>query len=257
MTDKNVAVRIRNLRKKFGRPVLDGLDLDIHSGETFVVLGQSGTGKSVLLKILIGLLAPDEGDVQVMGEPVWGTDELQRREIRKKFGMVFQNAALFDSMSVLENVGFAFVEAGMSETDVRRRVTDKLSMVRLAGVEDKFPAELSGGMRKRVGLARAIASEPPILLYDEPTTGLDPVTSAVINRLIRRIQKSLSVTSIVVTHDMTSASHVGDRMGLLMNGRMHFVGTPSDFSSSADPVVKQFTRGEAFGPLSEDIKEED
>lgn len=245
------ALRIRNLQKSFGRPILSGLDLDIFSGETFVVLGQSGTGKSVLLKVIVGLLPPDGGEVGVMGESVWEADEPRRLEIRKRFGMLFQNAALFDSMTVLENIGFSFIESGIPMDEIRRRVSEKLALVRLSGIEDKLPAELSGGMRKRVGLARAIASQPPILLYDEPTTGLDPVTSAAINRLIRSLQRQLSVTSIVVTHDMTSASFIGDRMGLLHAGRMHFIGTPDEFSKSRDPIVRQFVRGEADGPLSE------
>lgn len=257
MSPSSVAVRLRNLHKSFGRPIVSGLDLDIHTGETFVVLGQSGTGKSVLLKMIVGLLPPDEGEVGVMGEPVWGAGEEKRVDIRKRFGMLFQTAALFDSMTVLENVGFSFIEGGMPPDEIRRRVAEKLALVRLSGIEDKLPSELSGGMRKRVGLARAIASEPPILLYDEPTTGLDPVTSAVINRLIRRIQKQLSVTSIVVTHDMTSAAFVGDRMGLLHGGRMHFIGTPPEFEKSTDPIVRQFTRGEAAGPLSEHWKGEE
>lgn len=254
MTD--LAVQIRGLRKNFDRPVLAGLDLDIHEGETFVVLGQSGTGKSVLLKILVGLMPPDAGEVLVMGESVWESDETRRFEIRKRFGMLFQYAALFDSMTVLENVGFSFIEAGLTEPAIRQRVSEKLALVRLSGIEEKFPAEISGGMKKRVGLARAIAAEPPILLYDEPTTGLDPVTSATINRLIRGIQKKLNVTSIVVTHDMASARFVGDRMGLLHQGRMRFLGTPAEFESCRDPVVHQFVRGDAAGPLSEQWEEE-
>lgn len=253
------ALSVRNLHKSFGRPILAGLDLDIRAGETFVVLGQSGTGKSVLLKIIIGLLPPDEGDVSVMGDSLYApdVDDDRRFELRKRLGMLFQNAALFDSLTILENVGFAFFEAGMPAGEIRRRVEEKLSMVRLSGVADKLPAELSGGMKKRVGLARAIASEPPILLYDEPTTGLDPVTAAVINRLIRRVQKQLSVTSIVVTHDLASAAFVGDRVGLLHEGRMRFIGTPEEFKSSADLVVRQFACGEAVGPLSEQWKSED
>lgn len=254
---ESIAVRVRSLSKSFGRPVLAGLDLDIRAGETFVVLGQSGTGKSVLLKILVGLMPPDDGRVEVMGESVWDKEEPGRREIRKRFGMLFQNAALFDSMTVMENIGFAFIEAGLADDVVRQRVSEKLAMVRLGGIEDKMPAELSGGMKKRVGLARAIASEPPILLYDEPTTGLDPVTSSVINRLIRGLQRKLSITSIVVTHDMASAAYVGDRMGLLHGGRMHFIGTPAEFETCRDPIVHQFTRGEPAGPMSEQWKGED
>ncbi len=257
MSGKSVAVRIENLGKTFDRPVLSGLTLDIHQGETFVVLGQSGTGKSVLLKILIGLLPPDSGNVEVMGESITQASDERRREIRRRFGMLFQTAALFDSLTVFENVGFSLIESGMPPVEIRERVSSRLALVLLSGVEDKYPAALSGGMRKRVGLARAIASEPPILLYDEPTTGLDPVTSAVINRLIRRVQRELSVTSIVVTHDMVSASYVGDRMGLLHEGRMRFVGSPADFESCADPIVRQFIRGEAAGPLSEQWKEDE
>lgn len=257
VADRPVAVSIRDLHKSFGRPVLAGATFDIREGETFVVLGQSGTGKSVLLKILVGLLAPDRGDVVVMGEPVWSSAAEDRVRIRRRFGMLFQSAALFDSMNVIENVGFSFYEGGMPEEDIRRRVAEKLAMVRLSGIEEKYPSELSGGMRKRVGLARALASEPPILLYDEPTTGLDPVTSAAINRLIRGVQKRLSVTSIVVTHDMVSAAFIGDRLGLLRDGRMHFIGTPDEFARSTDPIVRQFARGDADGPLSEHWKTEE
>lgn len=246
------AVALEGVCKSFGAlRVLDGVQLDVRRGETFVILGQSGTGKSVILKILSGLLEPDAGDVRIFGESIRGREPEDRRRILRQIGFLFQQAALFDSLNVLENVGFADIEAGMSPDAVGPKVAEKLKQVRLPGTERKFPSELSGGMRKRVGLARAIAGDPPILLYDEPTTGLDPVTATAINMLIRDLQKSLGVTGIVVTHDMASAKYVGDRFGFLHHGRIHCIGTPQEFDHSPDPVVRQFVRGDADGPLTE------
>jgi phospholipid/cholesterol/gamma-HCH transport system ATP-binding protein len=245
-------IEIRNLHKRFGpNQVLRGVDLTIRTGESLVVLGRSGTGKSVLLKLIIGLLPPDEGTVLVDGQDVTrlGYDDLA--ELRKRFGMVFQMAALLDSMTVGQNVGLALAEhGGMSREEVRRLVAEKLEMVHLAGIEEKKPADLSGGMKKRVGLARAIAMDPDYILYDEPTTGLDPVTAQQINVLIRELQERLNVTSIVVTHDMQSAYYVGDRLCLLHEGKIRFDGTPDEIQRSVDPVVRQFIRAEADGPLT-------
>jgi len=224
--------------------VLDGLDLDVPDGQCLVVLGRSGTGKSVLLKLLIGLLKPDAGSIQVDGVEVVGARYEELAALRKRIGMLFQMAALFDSMSVGENVGLALREhTQKSDAEVRAIVHEKLSLVGLDGVEAKRPSDLSGGMRKRVGLARAIAMEPNYVLYDEPTTGLDPITSGEINELIRDLKGKLRVTSIVVTHDMQSAFFVGDRFCLLHQGRVRFDGTADDLRRSDDEMVRRFIAG--------------
>ncbi len=242
-------IKIRDLAKKLGsKPVLAGVDLDIPTGCTLVVLGRSGTGKSVLLKHIIGLMKPDAGTIEVDGAMVTGVGELELNEVRKRFGMLFQGAALFDSMTVGENVALPLREhTRMSAADVRARVAERLEWVGLPGIEDMKPASLSGGMRKRVGLARAIAMDPAYILYDEPTTGLDPIMSDVINKLIRALQKRIGVTSIVVTHDMHSAWHVGDRMAMLHEGRVVFAGTPGEARESTDPRVKHFIDGTSEG----------
>lgn len=242
-------IKIRDLAKKLGsKPVLAGVDLDIPTGCTLVVLGRSGTGKSVLLKHIIGLMKPDAGTIEVDGAMVTGVGELELNEVRKRFGMLFQGAALFDSMTVGENVALPLREhTRMSAADVRSRVAERLEWVGLPGIEDMKPASLSGGMRKRVGLARAIAMDPAYILYDEPTTGLDPIMSDVINKLIRALQKRIGVTSIVVTHDMHSAWHVGDRMAMLHEGRVVFAGTPGEARESTDPRVKHFIDGTSEG----------
>ncbi|MEQ1833606.1 MAG: ABC transporter ATP-binding protein [Candidatus Eisenbacteria bacterium] len=242
-------IKIRGLAKKLGsKQVLDGVDLDIPTGCTLVVLGRSGSGKSVLLKHIIGLMKPDAGSIEVDGAMVTGVGELELNEVRKRFGMLFQGAALFDSMTVGENVALPLREhTRMSAADVRARVAERLDWVGLPGIEDMKPASLSGGMRKRVGLARAIAMDPAYILYDEPTTGLDPIMSDVINRLIRALQRRIGVTSIVVTHDMHSAWHVGDRMAMLYEGRMVFGGTPAEARASTDPRVKDFIEGTSEG----------
>ncbi len=245
-------IEIRDLHKRFGPlTVLDGIDLDIRKGECIVVLGRSGTGKSVLLKHIIGLMKPDRGTVSVDGQEVTQLKYNDLAELRKKFGMLFQGAALFDSMTVGENVGLALREhTKKTQAEIAAIVAEKLEMVGLSGAETKKPSDLSGGMRKRVGLARAIAMEPEYILYDEPTTGLDPVTAQQINELIREMQQQLQVTSIVVTHDLASAYFVGDRLTLLHDGKIYFDGTPEEIQKSEDPVVRQFITASADGPLT-------
>ncbi|MFQ5718243.1 MAG: ABC transporter ATP-binding protein [Acidobacteriota bacterium] len=235
-------IRYRGLAKAFGdKEVLRGVDLAVYDGETVVVLGGSGTGKSVLLKHTVGLLHPDAGEVEVDGEVVSDLSEDEFQAVRKKVGMVFQAGALFDSMNVFENVAYALREhTDMSEEKMRERVAEVLGHVELPGVEALMPVELSGGMRKRVSLARAIALRPRCLLYDEPTTGLDPLTAHAINRLIRNLQKNLQVTSVVVTHDILSARMVADRIAWLHEGRMEFVGSLEDGARSESAVLRRF-----------------
>lgn len=244
-------IRIRGLRKRLGRrSVLDGVDLDIPGGKTVVVMGRSGTGKSVLLKHIIGLMQPDAGQIEVDDEPIVGVPEGDLNRVRKRIGMLFQGAALFDSLTVGENVALPLREhTRLSDAEVRRKVTERLDWVGLQGVEEMKPSSLSGGMRKRVGLARALAMDPAYILYDEPTTGLDPIMSDVINRLIRSLQARIGVTSIVVTHDLNSAYHVGDVMAMLHEGHVVFTGTPGELRAAADPFVRQFVQGSSEGPV--------
>ncbi len=238
-------IETRELRKNFGANViLDGVNLNIEKGESVVIIGRSGGGKSVLLKHLIGLLQPDSGQVLVDGEDISGLNERELIRVRRRFGMLFQGAALFDSMNVAENVGFAFRnDRSITAKEVARKVSEALEMVDLRGIETKMPSELSGGMRKRVGLARAIIYQPEIVLYDEPTTGLDPIVSDSIDQLIIRVRERLRVTSIVVTHDMRSARRVGQRVLMLHNKRIHAAGTPEEIFASEDPVVQKFING--------------
>ena len=244
-------IRIRGLKRKLGsKQVLDGVDLDLEKGENVVVMGRSGTGKSVLLKHIIGLMKPDEGSIEVDGVDIVGLNEHDLSEIRKRFGMLFQGAALFDSMTVGENVGLALREhLRLDPAEIQRRVAERLEWVGLTGVENMKPASLSGGMRKRVGLARAIAMDPQYILYDEPTTGLDPILADAISELIRSLQRRLGVTSIVVTHDMAAAYKVADRMAMLDGGRIVFNGTPEEARSTRDPLVRQFIEGSSEGPV--------
>jgi phospholipid/cholesterol/gamma-HCH transport system ATP-binding protein len=244
-------IRIRGLRKRLGaKQVLDGVDLDIQTGETVVIMGRSGGGKSVLLKHIIGLMVPDEGSIQVEERELVGMGEQDLDGVRRTFGMLFQSAALFDSLTVGDNVGLGLREhLRLDDAEVRRRVAERLDWVGLSGVEAMKPASLSGGMRKRVGLARALAMDPRHILYDEPTTGLDPIMADAIDQLIRGLQKRLGVTSIVVTHDMTSAYKVADRMVMLHEGRIVFSGTADETRSAADPVVRQFVTGSSTGPI--------
>jgi phospholipid/cholesterol/gamma-HCH transport system ATP-binding protein len=238
-------IEVRDLKKSFGpHRVLDHVSLRIESGEAVVIIGRSGGGKSVLLKHIIGLLTPDSGEVWINGQNITHMSERELIAVRHRFGMVFQGAALFDSMTVAENVGFALRREGnLTEKQITERVAQALAMVDLPGTEEKKPAELSGGMRKRVGLARGIVYEPEIVLYDEPTTGLDPIVSDSIDQLIIRVCGRLKVTSVVVTHDMRSARRVGQRILMLHEGRIYAVGTPDEIFNSKDPIVHQFVNG--------------
>ncbi len=237
-------IQFVDLAKAFDdRPVLTGLTLDVRDGETMVIIGYSGTGKSVALKLVVGLLQPDAGDVLVDGRGVSGLGRDGLRQLRREIGFVFQFAALFDSMIVAENVALGLTRRGLSEEQVDERVAEALALVDLTGTGGRMPAELSGGMRKRVGIARAIALRPRYVLYDEPTTGLDPVTAAVIDRLLVRARQQLGVTSVVVTHDLRSAYTVGDRIAMLYEGRIRQVGTVAEIQASEDPVVRQFIEG--------------
>lgn len=224
--------------------MLRGVDLEIHPGETCVILGRSGCGKSVLLKHFVGLLQPTSGEVLVEGESISQLPERKLGPIRKKIGILFQSGALFDSMNVGENIAFPLREGGLrDQKEIDARVAEALEMVDLAGEQEKMPENLSGGMRKRVGLARTIVSRPACILYDEPTTGLDPIATDSINHLIRRLQKRLSVTSVVVTHDMKTAFHTADRIAFLHEGRTYFHGSIADLKASTDPVITDFIHG--------------
>jgi phospholipid/cholesterol/gamma-HCH transport system ATP-binding protein len=247
----NIAIEFADVWKKLGRKeVLRGLNLTVARGESLVIIGRSGTGKSVLLKHVIGLMDPDRGVVHVNGLDVAALKDRDLFELRETMGMLFQAGALFDSMTIGENVGLALREhTTLPEKQIEIVVGEKLGLVGLAGSEGLRPSALSGGMRKRAALARAISMNPKIMLYDEPTTGLDPITSDVINRLIRRLQERLGITSIAVTHDMKSAYHIADRIAMLHDGRIHAVGTPAEIQASRDPIVRQFIEGSSVGPL--------
>lgn len=237
-------IRIKDLHKSFGeQKVLDGINLDIKDGETIAIIGRSGCGKSVLIKHIIGLLKPDRGTIEVDGKIVNNLSEDELYELRKSFGFLFQGAALFDSLTVEENVGLALIEnTRMKREEIRKVVDEKLALVNLFGINDKKPAELSGGMKKRVGLARALVTNPKYIIYDEPTTGLDPISSDTIDQLIYDLSKKLKVTSIVVTHDMVSVRKVADRIAMIHDGKIFFDGIFDDFISSDDPVIQNFIK---------------
>lgn len=245
-------IRLAGLHKSFGtKKVLTGLDLEVQKGENRVIIGGSGSGKSVILKHIIGILKPDTGEVIIDGININTLDENELYEARKKFGMLFQMAALFDSMNVWENVGFALRRhKGMSSDKVREIAVEKLRMVGLVGAENLMPSELSGGMKKRVGLARAIVHDPEILLYDEPTTGLDPIMADAINDLIIQMREKLSVTSVAITHDMSSAYKIADSISMLYEGKIIATGTPEEVRNTDNPVLRQFISGSAKGPIS-------
>jgi phospholipid/cholesterol/gamma-HCH transport system ATP-binding protein len=250
--EKKVIV-VDNIYKKFGDlQVLKGLSLTVHKGETLVVIGESGCGKSILLKHIIGIVKPDSGRVMFDGNVISEMSERELARTRIRFGMVFQGSALFDSLSVEENVAFGLTEhSDKSAREIAEIVRSKLSLVGLSGAEEKFPAELSGGMKKRVALARAIALEPEVILYDEPTTGLDPIMADVINELIVRLSKTLGVTSVAVTHDMKSACKIGHEIAMLHGGKIIAEGTPNDIMNSRHEIVSQFVRGEARHRMEE------
>ncbi len=240
-----MSIVLKDIHKAFGpNRVLKGFSLEVHEGETLAIVGQSGTGKSVALKHIVGLLKPDRGEVWVDGLNVGELDQEGLYQIRRKVGYVFQFAALFDSLTVEENVGLGLRRIpGMTAQVISGRVRECLEVVEMDGFQDRLPSELSGGQRKRVGLARAIATKPDYLLYDEPTTGLDPVTTTVINRLIVRTREELKVTSVLITHDMGSAYRVADRIGMLFGGTIRFMGTPEQIQACPDPVVRGFIEG--------------
>ncbi len=245
-------IKICDVYKDFeDKKVLRGANLEIKSGESTVIIGRSGCGKSVLLKLLIGVLKPDRGDIIVDGVDITKLKDRELNDFRRKYGMLFQGAALFDSLSVGDNVSFALKEQKkLSLQDILQIASEKLRLVGLPGTEGLKPSELSGGMRKRVGLARAIATTPEIILYDEPTTGLDPIMADAINNLICDLHTKLKVTSVAVTHDMKSAYKIADRIAMLYEGNIIFHGTPEEIKNSTDPVVKQFISGEAKGPIT-------
>jgi len=238
---------ITNLHKHLGgKHVLRGVNLHVETGEALVVIGGSGCGKSVMLKHILGLMKPDEGSIVIDGIDIAKVSERELNDVRKRFGMLFQGGALFDSMTVAENVSFALDEHTSIPTAQKAEiVSKKLEIVGLPGIEKMYPGDLSGGMKKRVALARAIAADPDFLLYDEPTTGLDPIMSDVINELIVKLKKTLKITSIVVTHDMASARKVADRMAMLDEGAIRIHATPAEIYASEDPVVKRFINGQA------------
>ena len=247
----NEKLRIDNLHKSFGpKTVFTGISLSVMPGEIVSVIGKSGTGKSVLLKHLIGLLTPDEGHILVDDVELTGADRETRESIIAKFGVLFQGAALFDSMNIYDNIAFGMRRQNIEEDQIARKVPEMLSHVGLRGVEEKLPSELSGGMQKRVGLARAIARNPQIMLYDEPTTGVDPITAGAVDRLILHMREAFGMTSIVVTHDMKSVYRVADRVVMLYEGSVIFNGTPDQIRQTEDPVVRQFIEGRAHGPVS-------
>src|SRR5437667_3651497 len=242
-------IAVRSLVKRIGQQeILCGVDLEIASGETLAIIGRSGGGKSVLLKHLVGLMAPDAGEIWIDGQNIIGLNERQLGAIRKKVGILFQGGALFDSMTVKENVAFPLREGGERDPEVlHAKVKEMLDVMEMEGEEDKMPESLSGGMNKRVGLARSIIRRPSCVLYDEPTSGLDPVVADSINRLIRRLQHRFGMTSIVVTHDMKNAFDVADRIAYLHEGRIYFHGTSAELQQSTDPLIQDFLLGRSEG----------
>ena len=246
-------ISLRDVHKAFGKKdVLRGLNLDVHKGDTVVIVGGSGTGKSVTLKHMIGLIQPDFGHVYCLGHDLCCLGVVEINRVRRSFGMTFQEGALFDSMDVFENVAFPLRRhTDMSEEEIRERVHECLDLVHLDGVEQKRTSELSGGMRRRVGFARAISLQPAILLYDEPTTGLDPVYSDVIADIIIEMDEKLHATTVTITHDMKIAFKIADRVAMIYNGQIIEQGTPEEFQSSSNPIVQQFIEGRAEGPITE------
>ncbi len=244
-------IKIVNLKKAFGaKKVLDGLDLEIDSGKITVIIGRSGEGKSVLLKHIIGLMKPDDGSIDLDGQDITAISEREFNEVRKRFGMLFQGAALFDSMTVAQNVGFPLKEhTDLHDDDILKVVSDKLRRVGLVGVEDMMPSDLSGGMKKRVGLARAIVMDPEIVLFDEPTTGLDPIMSDSIADLVLDTQRDLKTTYVLITHDIPFTYKIADKIAMLHEGRIIEQGSVEEMKANQNPIVRQFLEGRAEGPI--------
>jgi phospholipid/cholesterol/gamma-HCH transport system ATP-binding protein len=248
-SDEHIVVR--NLSKVFGENrVLDSINLSFRRGEIAVIIGGSGTGKTTLLRLLIALEAPSEGQIIVDGEDIVPLGELEKNRVRRKFGMVFQYAALLDSMTVLDNVAFPLREhTKLKESEIRERVRDKLALLDLKDIDSRFPSQLSGGMRKRVGLARALMLDPQIIVYDEPTSGLDPFTTELVDQMITSTRERFGVTSIVISHDMGSALRIADTIHLLGEGKVKASGTPKDLASGSDPLVKRFIEASGVDPM--------
>ncbi len=241
-------IKIEDLRKSFaGKTVLAGIDLSVYEGEVLCVIGRSGSGKSVILKHLIGLLAPDSGAIHIDGVEFTGASEHDRHTVLSKIGVLFQGGALFDSLNIYDNVAFGLRRRGVAEEEVAHTVAEMLSLVGLRGIDERMPSEISGGMQKRVALARAVALKPAIMLYDEPTTGVDPITAGAVDRLILKMRDTLGVTSAVVTHDMKSAWRIADRVAMLLDGRIVFTGTVDELRAAEDPFIRQFIEGRANG----------
>jgi phospholipid/cholesterol/gamma-HCH transport system ATP-binding protein len=248
----DLKIKVRGLKKRFGsNVVLDGVDLDVPRGKSLVVIGGSGTGKSVMIKCILGLLKPDAGSIEIDGEEVVGMSAVDRERVMKKFGMLFQGAALFDSLPVWENVAFGLISGrGMNRKEAKEIALRKLSAVGLQPeVGELYPAELSGGMQKRVGLARAIAAEPEIIFFDEPTTGLDPIMAQVINELIVTCVDMVGATALSITHDMHSLREIGDHAAMIYQGKIVWSGEAKDIDNSGNPYVEQFVKGKAEGPI--------
>ncbi|MDD5680725.1 MAG: ABC transporter ATP-binding protein [Candidatus Omnitrophica bacterium] len=252
MDNKDVVIDIKDIYKKFGqRQILSGSSLEVYRGETMVIMGGSGCGKSTLLRHMIGAIKPDKGSVHVMGKNIANLGEEELDAVKKKFGMLFQSGALFDSLSVKENVAMPLREnTKLDDQIISIMVKMKLELVGLRGFEDLMPAQLSGGMKKRVGLARAIVMDPEIVFYDEPTTGLDPIMAGVIDKLILDLSKKLSITSVVVTHDMKSVFRIADRIAMLHEGKVVEVGLKDAIKNTTNPIVKQFINGDTEGPIN-------
>ncbi|MFH1752688.1 MAG: ABC transporter ATP-binding protein [Candidatus Omnitrophota bacterium] len=252
MMDREIIIKADNLHKSFGdRRILNGTTLDIYKGETFVIMGGSGCGKSTLLRHLIGALKPDSGKVYLLGKELTTLNESEMDEIRKKIGMCFQSSALFDSMTVGENISLPLREhTRLDDSVINIVVKMKLELVGLRGFQDLMPSQLSGGMKKRVGLARAIVMDPQIVFYDEPSAGLDPIVAAVIDKLILDLSKKLSITSVVVTHDMNSVFRIANRIAMLHLGKVLQVGTPDEIKNTKNELIQQFIKGQPDGPVS-------
>ena len=256
-SNEPVKIRLQDVHKAFGtKKVLDGVDLEIHTGESLVIIGGSGTGKSVTLKCILGLLTPDSGHVEIDGKNLSTLSRKEHDEAISQIGMLFQSGALFDSLSVWENVAFSLIQnQKMNKQEAKKIAIEKLAQVGLPqSVADSYPADLSGGMRKRVGLARAIATNPNVIFFDEPTTGLDPIMSDVINDLIVSTVKTLGATALTITHDMNSARKIADRIAMLYEGKIIWVGTVKELDKTTNPYVRQFVAGSATGPIDVEVK---